>query len=507
MSQPDSNAEARVPDVYDLVEYPAFAYQNTHPGKLAAMAILHGLQPAPVTGCRVLEIGCNAAANLIPMAYALPGSEFVGFDLAAAPIAYGQKRIDELGLTNIRVLQADLMKTEGLAELEGKFDYIIAHGVYAWVPPAVRERLLVFIREHLSERGVAFTSYAALPGGNLLLLARDIMSFCNINAENPAQSVMESIEFLRFIANCRPVGDGFRVLLERHLDVISKRGPEGTFHDELASGYQPVLFSRFTQHAAQYGLNYFGEAQFPGPKDPCHQQEIMVPIGKMAAGNHLVQEQILDFARMRQYRESLLCHAEQRFTYDISTDSLQLLHMSSTAESSEGRVAETRVFTAAIGARIETQHAATILVMEHLIARFPASVAYTELAAMIGPADASASLELPVLMLRLITARMVELEAWEPPVAREIPERPLASKLCRQDVLKSEKLVTLLHTTLEITDPVARKLIPLLDGTRDRAAILADLQNALPEMPAESLAEGLEPALQQLQRTGIFESR
>ena len=85
-------------DAYDAVVYPGYAYPATHPDRLAVMAMLHGLDPAPVERCRVLEIGCNEGANLIPMAYAIPGSEFVGFDVASQPIARGRARIAELGL-------------------------------------------------------------------------------------------------------------------------------------------------------------------------------------------------------------------------------------------------------------------------------------------------------------------------------------------------------------------------------------------------------------------------
>ena len=110
---------------YNSVSYPTYSYVETHPDRLAAMAILHGLSPAPVEACRVLEVGCNEGANLIPMAYSLPNSEFVGFDLADIPIERGQQRILELGLANIRLFAGDLMEIG--AEL-GQFDYILAHG-------------------------------------------------------------------------------------------------------------------------------------------------------------------------------------------------------------------------------------------------------------------------------------------------------------------------------------------------------------------------------------------
>src|SRR5580704_13596219 len=126
-------------DAHNTVAYPGFPYPKTHPDSLAAMAILHGLNPAPVEHCRVLEIGCNEGANLIPMAYAIPGSEFVGFDIAQLPIARAQEKIHALALSNVRVFQADITEID---QRLGKFDYIIAHGIYAWIAEPVRESLL-----------------------------------------------------------------------------------------------------------------------------------------------------------------------------------------------------------------------------------------------------------------------------------------------------------------------------------------------------------------------------
>src|SRR5579875_2980319 len=98
------------------------------------MAALHGLSPAPIESCRVLEIGCSEGGNLIPMAYAIPGAEFTGFDLAGQPIARGQERIRALGLGNIRLFQADLVTADTGPDRGGlgDFDYIVAHGLYSW---------------------------------------------------------------------------------------------------------------------------------------------------------------------------------------------------------------------------------------------------------------------------------------------------------------------------------------------------------------------------------------
>ncbi|MCD4811464.1 hypothetical protein K8R14_02560, partial [bacterium] len=63
---------------YDEVPYESQSFPQSHPDRLAMLARLFGLSPAPVTQCRVLELGCAGGGNLIPMAFHLPDSEFVG---------------------------------------------------------------------------------------------------------------------------------------------------------------------------------------------------------------------------------------------------------------------------------------------------------------------------------------------------------------------------------------------------------------------------------------------
>src|ERR1700691_1662051 len=180
-------------DSHNTFAYPGFPYPKTHPDCLAAMAILHGLSPAPVAHCRVLEIGCNEGANLIPMAYAIPGSEFVGFDLAGLRIERGQERIRELGIRNVRLFQGDLLE---LGNELGQFDYILAHGFYAWVPEPVRDRLLALCGELLTANGVAFVSYNALPGGNFRSMIREMMQFSAEGIDDPERRVSEGLGFL-----------------------------------------------------------------------------------------------------------------------------------------------------------------------------------------------------------------------------------------------------------------------------------------------------------------------
>src|SRR6188768_765936 len=95
-SMPTSNA-------YDDLSYESLAYPQSHPDRLATVATLFGLKPARIDDCRVLEIGCAAGGNLLPMAAGLPTSEFVGVDLSAPQIAEAQRAAEALKLGNLEL--------------------------------------------------------------------------------------------------------------------------------------------------------------------------------------------------------------------------------------------------------------------------------------------------------------------------------------------------------------------------------------------------------------------
>jgi SAM-dependent methyltransferase len=161
-------------DSYDQVPYRSVAHPQTHPDRLATHARLFGLDPAPLADCRVLDVGCGDGANLLAMAAMFPESTFVGIDSAAVPIAEGHERAEDWGLANIDLRALDLMN---LPDDFGSFDYIVVHGVYSWVPDAVRDGLMALVAEHLAPHGVAFVSYNALPGGHLRRLTREMMLY------------------------------------------------------------------------------------------------------------------------------------------------------------------------------------------------------------------------------------------------------------------------------------------------------------------------------------------
>src|SRR6516165_7913322 len=156
---------SKVPETsYDEIPYSNNAFYHTHPDCLATVATLFGMKPAPVQACRVLELGCGRGGNLIPMATSLPTSRFVGIDLSARQIAGGQEAVESLGLTNVELKQLSILDVDSDF---GRFDYIICHGVYSWVPAAVQEKILEICAQNLAPSGIAYISYNCYPGWHL----------------------------------------------------------------------------------------------------------------------------------------------------------------------------------------------------------------------------------------------------------------------------------------------------------------------------------------------------
>ena len=146
---------------YDAVPYASHPFPQSAPENLEAIAHLFGLAACPPAQARVLELGCASGGNLIPLAARYPQLQAVGIDLSTVQVQQGQQDIARAGLGNVTLQNMNLEEVD--ASL-GQFDYIICHGVYSWVPPAVQTAILRIASENLAPDGVAYISYNTYPG-------------------------------------------------------------------------------------------------------------------------------------------------------------------------------------------------------------------------------------------------------------------------------------------------------------------------------------------------------
>jgi len=349
-----------------------------------------------------------------------------------------------------------------------------------------------------------------LPGGHLRNMICEMMVYQVQGIEDPEQKVAAALAFLRFIAESRPTGDAFRLLIEEQVKQMQKRRPQAIYHDELSSIHHPLLFSEFVNHARRHGLQYLSESVLPPPTDPRFRFDLQPALESTAGDDIIAQEQVLDFVRMRMYRETLLCRAECEVHHDFPVEAFSKLFFASQVTSSPGESSGAKIFTLPGGIRMESSHAGTMALMGQLAAAWPCALSFAEIEptlAATGLADEGAlNKEGATLLMRLAVAKMIELHAWKAPVATEISARPRASASARQEARTRAHATTLLHTTLRLDDPIVLAFLSLLDGTRDRSALLDALKAQFPAIPSEQVERGIEPSLKLLHCAGLLEA-
>lgn len=520
---------------YDQLPYPGSAYEHTHPAVLAAIASLAGLSPAPLATCRVLELGCAAGRNLLPLALTFPDAQFVGVDLAAGHIAEGQRICAELGIGNARLQQADIL---ALDESLGRFDFIIAHGVFSWVPGPVQQRILHLCRACLAPQGVAVISYNVYPGWHAIDALRHGMRYRARGETEPARQVAAARAHVELLRRVRPeelqppVGfaSAYGQLIAAYASYCEQKDEAVLIHDELSPVNRPFYLWEFVELAQAHELQFLGDGELattsPSALPPRMRQWVMAQ-----AGDRIEREQLMDFVRNRSFRYTLLCHREHRLREQPAWDDLCGLHFSSRAavsvdDSAEGRSARMATVRSSDGAFFETAHRLTLAAFRHLSQIWPQACTPPELANALADSVTASGPQPPGLdplaasdifgpapppdtpdVLRLaanllhaahLSAGLAELRQDPPPIALPPDERPVASAWARWEAQHSLRVTNLLHRPVEL-DEISRFLLLRLDGCTDVPALAAALRRA--QFPPGS--EALPPGLQDEQLQGI----
>ena len=478
--------ESRVTS-YDEVAYPAFPIYFTHPDRLATIATIFGMKPAPPEQCRVLEIGCFDGTNLAAMAVTLRQSEFVGVDVAGTAIARGRALAEEVGLKNLSLRHLDLME---MAPDFGKFDYIIVHGVYAWVPEPVREQILAICKGSLTPQGVAYISYNTMPGCHTRLMLREMMLFHNRDFTNPQQKMQQALNLLKLLANSlEKEFEPYTDFLKGELDRLGGRTLESLYHDELAEVFTPFYLHQFMDQARHHDLQFLGEADF-FDMVPRGLTPKAVEVLDTIKDDIVLREQYLDFMRGRHFRKTLLCHTDVPLNRTLKPDCVKsyLVSMPAKPESSTPNfeAGAKDIFEGSNGAKLTTADPLGRALFWYLVERNPERIPFSRLATEV---EASArekfgfapkpnqDIEADIAETIWVThgAGLLELHLYSPPFDVRVSEKPLASPLARCQARQSYVVSTLHHRSLKLGSPIQRGLISLLDGSRDRSALRREL--------------------------------
>ena len=507
---------------YDDVPYDSRPFPQSHPARSAAIAKLFGLSPPVLGSGRVLELGCAAGGNLIPIAAAFPEAQFLGVDLSAVQIGQGRERIAELGLSNIELRHQSI---SDLREGEGQFDYIICHGVYSWVPSSVRDAIMRVCRENLSEHGIAYISYNVFPGWRLRGALRDAMLFHVEGQTDPRRRVTMAREMLAQLSEATDAATPYGQMLRKEVACFRDQHDYYLVHEYLEINNEPCYVADFIAKARAAKLEFLTEANFNftiaetfGPKNGQLLREL--------SGNRLDRmEQYIDFLSGRTFRQTLLVRCENAPSIQRNLDASRLdgLHINASFNPTPEKVDDLYVFKDAAGRTLSTPDPFVRDAVQRLAAMFPQTATLQELLKKsAGPVPASPQDEANVrdAVFKMAIAGICDL-ATEPVLAAAAPSvNPKALEIARVDARSGRGWTTnMRHESIPLT-LVQQAVLPVLDGEHDEEGVRRQLEDAVRDgkivflkggepvrEPAEidaSIAEHLKSALETLARSGLL---
>jgi SAM-dependent methyltransferase len=166
-----------------------------------------------------------------------------------------------LELSNIEFIHSDFLTAAH--RVSGHFDYIIAHGIFSWVPDDVRDALLELCAQHLRRGGLLYLNYNTRPGWNVRGMVREFLLAQTAGttglrmraelAQDVAAKIVSSLmvgehPYSQLIAN------EFQFVCENHVSYVA--------HEYLAANNHPYWRSEFLSLARRYGFEYVADADF-----------------------------------------------------------------------------------------------------------------------------------------------------------------------------------------------------------------------------------------------------
>jgi methyltransferase-like protein len=384
--------------------------------------------------------------------------------------------------------------------------------VYSWVPAEVRAKVLDICREQLAPQGVAYISFNTYPGWHIKGSLRDIMRYHTRQIEEPLVRAKEARRFLSFLAGAEPAPHGgahalfLRAYAQYSRDHVVVDHEVNLLHDDLGEVNKPLYFHEFAEQLAGHGLRYLADADLSLMLASNLPPAVAEGLRRMVH-NTIELEQYMDFLRNRAFRRALVCQEGVRLSLPVEVSRLAGLYVASGAEAETAGLevgsASVEKFRISSGAALTTNHPVTKAALVHLGEVWPRSVRFDELlAAARGRLDGAAGVDAAedgrVLAANLLkgygySIDLVELHSYAPRFVMGISRRPLGSPVARWQASRGPFVTNLRHELVTM-DGLSHHLLPELDGSRDRAALLAMVEELAAQGELLAPAEEGQPA-------------
>ena len=347
---------------------------------LRAVAKMYGMETPVLDTARVLMLGCDAGADLMPFCAAWPDSAVIGIDIDAEAIGRGQALIERSGINNLQLycLQLD----EILSASPGEQDYIILQGMFSLLDNGSREGVLAWCRQHLSPNGLIAIQWPCYPGARSEETLRDAM----LLHSSLANSEEEKINSARAAATWLSLGmtddNPLRNSLQRSLAGIETQTDTALSLKYLSGINEAAYLVDFNAMVERNGLVYVGDAE-PWQEVPLFHGNAVNQMHKTISpgANKIIRQQYLDFAVNRQQRFSLLMGEQHQADVLPLPDKEQFkaLNWAGNFQRLFQNNAPQNAVISPDGALVSTDHALTLRILDLMGEVWPLSLSYEQI--------------------------------------------------------------------------------------------------------------------------------
>jgi hypothetical protein len=304
-------------------------------------------------------------------------------------------------------------------------------------------------------------------------------------------------ELAALLAEAGTTHDAADAAIQVELRRIAAMTDSELAHDAMAEPNDPVYFHEFAAHVGRHGLAYLAEAAPSMMGSAGLAANVRAYLSRL---DRLALEQYLDFARLRRFRQSLVCRAGA--TIDAALKPSRMAPLFAAASMSLLQAANDGRLPGEARDRRATAHQR---IFERLVAAAPAAVPVAELARhAVAAAGAGSAASAEVVILQAWMSGFLQLRTTPLPVTPTASARPEAFALARRQANSHERVTNLRHESIRLADPLARALLPLLDGTRDRNSMVGALAAGGALGDASAVAMRVDDALASLARFALL---
>ena len=284
-------------------------YRETAPDWLNFAALLNGYRVPDTSGAfRYLELGCGQGFGLCLLAATYPEAEFLGIDFNPEHVAHARELARSAGLRNIRFEEADFSELARRWPADfGQFEYAVLHGIYSWVPEALRQAIVQCLAAATVPGALVYVSYNTLPGWISAIPVQHMLRRLQLQSARPGPQILQQgVQLFESLMAAQAGVSGAQPTLKSRIDSIKTQNASYLVQEYLHENWHPLWFSQAADELAGAKLSHVGSATLPENYLPSLISKDLADVVRAGEGR-VMQQALIDLAINQSFRRDIFC--------------------------------------------------------------------------------------------------------------------------------------------------------------------------------------------------------